>query len=59
MAMSASVAIAKQGREGISALDKSKSTHRIDPVVALVMAAWPFGDGRDVVEEWDVELFIA
>lgn len=58
LAMSASVAVAKQGREGISALDKGKSTHRIDPVVALVMAAWPFGDGRENIEEIDVSAWV-
>jgi phage terminase large subunit-like protein len=59
LAMAASVAIAKQGREGISALDKGKSTHRIDPVVALVMAAWPFGDGREKPEEeFTVESYV-
>jgi phage terminase large subunit-like protein len=58
LAMSASVAIAKQGREGISALAKDLSTHRIDCLVALVMAAWPFGDGREVIEEFTVERYV-
>jgi len=51
LTMAASVAVAKTGREGVSALAKDLSTHRIDPVVAMVMAAWPFGDGRDAFEE--------
>lgn len=53
LTMAASVAVAKVGREGLACLDKSLSTHRIDPVVALVMAAWPFGDGRDGEEAFD------
>lgn len=44
--MAAANAIAKLGRDGISALDKMNSTQRIDPLVAMVMACWPFGDGR-------------
>ena len=44
--MAAANAIAKMGRDGISALDKMNSTQRIDPLVALVMACWPYGDGR-------------
>jgi phage terminase large subunit-like protein len=44
--MAASNAIAKLGREGISALDKMSSTQRIDPLVAMCMCCWPFGDGR-------------
>ncbi len=51
MAMSASVAVAKVGREGVTALAKNLSTQRIDPLVALVMAAWWFGDGRDSVAD--------
>jgi len=43
----ASNCIAVLGREGISALDKKKSTARIDMIVAMVMACWPLGDGRD------------
>ena len=39
-------AVAVQGREGISALDKKKSTARIDPLAAAVFAAWPLGEGR-------------
>ena len=59
LAMSASVAVAKAGREGVSALAKNLSTQRIDPMVALVMAAWPFGDGRETVEEFDVSQYVA
>lgn len=59
LAMSASVAVAKIGREGVSALAKNLSTQRIDPLVALVMAAWPFGDGRmSPVEEFDVAQYV-
>ena len=58
LAMSASVAIAKIGREGLAALDKSLSTHRIDPIVAAVMATWVFGDGREVVEEFSIESWV-
>ena len=59
LTMAASVAVAKQGREGVSALAKNLSTQRIDPVVAMVMAAWPFGDGRDApVEAFDVAQFV-
>lgn len=58
LAMSASVAVAKIGREGLAALDKSLSTHRIDPLVALVMSAWVFGDGRDVLEEFDIDAWV-
>lgn len=56
--MAVSVAVAQQGREGISALAKDKSTHRIDVLVAAVMAAWPFGDGRESEEEFDVSAWI-
>lgn len=58
LAMAASNAVAQSGREGISALAKHKSTQRIDPAVALVMAAWPFGEGRTAIEEWDVAAVI-
>ena len=59
LAMAASVAVAKEGREGISSLAKNLSTQRIDPVVALVMAAWPFGDGRDKPEEeFDIAQYV-
>ena len=58
LAMSASVAVAKEGREGVSALAKNLSTQRIDPIVALVMAAWPFGDGRESTEEFSVDAYI-
>lgn len=59
LTMSASVAIAKMGREGISALAKDLSTQRIDPVVALVMAAWPFGDGKPAELDFDVSQYVA
>lgn len=58
MAMSASVAVAKVGREGVSALAKNLSTQRIDPMVAFVMAIWPFGDGREVIEEFDIAAYV-
>ena len=59
LAMSASVAVAKVGREGVSALAKNLSTQRIDAAVALTMAAWPFGDGRDrPIEEFDVAAWV-
>ena len=58
LAMAASVAVAKQGREWLSALAKNLSTQRIDPVVALTMAAWPFGDGRVEEEEFSVEQYV-
>jgi phage terminase large subunit-like protein len=56
--MAAANAIAVQGREGVSALDKSKATNRIDPLIALVMAAWPFGDGSPAEAEFDVNALI-
>ena len=56
--MCASVAIAKQGREGVSVLAKDMSTQRIDTLVAAVMAAWPFGDGRETVQEFSVDSWI-
>jgi phage terminase large subunit-like protein len=56
--MSASVAVAKQGREGVSSLAKDLASQRIDPVVAMVMALWPFGDGREVVVEFDVRAMV-
>jgi phage terminase large subunit-like protein len=60
LAMAASVAVAKVGREGVSALAKNLSSQRIDPVVAAVMAAWPFGDGRDKpMEEFDIDAWVA
>jgi phage terminase large subunit-like protein len=59
LAMSASVAVAKVGREGVTSLAKNLSTQRIDPLVALVMAAWPFGDGREHVAETDVSAWVA
>lgn len=58
LAMAASVAVAKEGREGISALAKNLSTQRIDPMIALVLAAWRFGDGRDAEEEFSVAAWI-
>ena len=58
MAMAASVAVAKVGREGITALAKNLSTQRIDPLVALVMSAWPFGDGRKPVQEFNAAAMI-
>jgi phage terminase large subunit-like protein len=58
LTMSASVAVAKAGREGVSALAKNLSTQRIDPMIALTMAAWPFGDGREAVEEFSVEQYV-
>lgn len=57
--MAASVAVAKSGREGLSALAKDLSTQRIDPMVALVMAAYPLGDGRENFEEVDVSSWVA
>lgn len=57
LAMAASQAVAKQGREGISALAKDLSTQRIDPVIALVMAIWPLGDGEDNVVQ-DVSAWV-
>ena len=60
LAMSASVAVAKVGREGVSALAKNLSTQRLDPMVALVMAAWRVGDGRDApFEAFDVGAWVA
>ncbi len=53
LAMAASVAIAKVGRQGVAALAKDLSTQRIDPLVALVMSAWPFGDGRESQQVFD------
>ena len=58
LAMSASVAIAKVGREGIVALAKDLSTQRIDPLVAAVMATWRFGDGREQVVEFDLAAWV-
>lgn len=58
LTMAASVAVAKAGREGISALAKNLSTQRIDAVVALVMAAYPFGDGREAIEEFSIEQWV-
>jgi len=51
-------AIAVQGREGLSALDKKKSTARIDMIVALLMATWKFGDGQDNEEAFDTAAMI-
>ena len=42
----------------MSALAKNLSTQRIDAVVALTMAAWMFGDGREAVEEFDVAAWV-
>ena len=58
LAMSASVAVAKVGREGVTALAKNLSTQRIDTLVALTMSAWPFGDGREQVQAFDVNALI-
>jgi hypothetical protein len=56
----AAVAVAKVGREGVSALAKDLSSHRIDPIVAAVMASWRFGDGRDKpIEEFDIAAWVA
>lgn len=59
LAMAASVAVAKIGREGVISLAKDLSTHRIDSLVALVMAAWPYGDGREVLNEFDISSWVA
>lgn len=56
--MSAAVAIAKKGREGVSVLAKDLSTQRIDPIVAAVMACWPFGDGREHIKEFDASNWV-
>jgi phage terminase large subunit-like protein len=59
LAMAASVAVAKVGREGVAALAKNLSTQRIDAAVALTMAAWPFGDGRsEPIQEFDVAAWV-
>jgi phage terminase large subunit-like protein len=58
LTMAASVAVAKAGREGVSALAKNLSTQRIDAVVALTMACWPFGDGRESIEEFSIEQWV-
>jgi len=54
----ASNAVAVLGRKGVSTLDKKKSTARIDMIVAMVMACWPFGVGRDHEEPFDVNAMI-
>ena len=54
----ASNAIAVQGREGVSALDKKKSTARIDMIVAMTMACWPLGEGRPSEQVFDVASLI-
>jgi len=43
--MSASNAIVIHDASGNTKLDKSKSTHRIDPIIALVMSVYPLLDG--------------
>jgi phage terminase large subunit-like protein len=57
--MAASNAVAQIGREGLAALSKSGSTQRIDPLVAMVMACWPFGDGAETTAQFDVSAIIA
>jgi phage terminase large subunit-like protein len=58
LAMAATHAVAKIGREGVAALAKDSSAHRIDALVALVMAAWPFGDGEYGRTDFDAATMI-
>lgn len=58
LTMSASNAIAVSDPAGAIKLDKSKSTQRIDPLVAMVMAIYPLLDGG-TKQPVDVEHWIA
>lgn len=57
--MAAANAIAVQDAAGNVKLDKSKSTQRIDPMIAAVMAVYAVTDGADTEGEFDVEQWIA
>lgn len=57
--MAATNAVGQVGREGVVALAKHLSTQRIDPLVAAVMATWPFGDGLDADDDSDLLEFIS
>ena len=54
-----STAITAHDAAGNRKLDKSKSTHRIDPAVAALMAVFPLSDGFQQQERIDVEAMIA
>jgi len=56
LTMSASNAIAVHDPSGNTKLSKSGSTHRIDPLIALIMAAFPLLDGE--TDEIDVSGWI-
>ena len=57
LSMSASNAIVIRDPANNKKLDKSKSTLRIDPIVAAVMASYPLIDGK--MESFDVHAMIA
>jgi phage terminase large subunit-like protein len=58
LTMAASHAIAVKDPAGSIKLDKSKTTQRIDPIIAAVMAAYPVSEGVGIADD-DVELWIA
>ncbi len=47
LTMAAANAVAVNDPSGNTKLDKSKSTQRIDPLIAMVMAVYPLLDGQD------------
>ena len=61
LTMAASNAIAVQDPTGAIKLDKSKSTQRIDPLIAMLMSVYPLLDGESEDESQiiDIEALIA
>ena len=57
LTMAAANAIGVPDPAGNIKMDKSKSTQRIDPLVAAVMAAYPVSEG-DTDEEFDAAAMI-
>lgn len=56
--MAASNAIAVKNANGDRRLDKSKSTQRIDPMAAAVMAVFPCSDGQQHKQPFNVDSMI-
>jgi phage terminase large subunit-like protein len=57
--LGASNAIAVSDAAGARKLDKSKSSQRIDPIVASIMAVFPVSEGRDDSLQGDVSWMVA
>ena len=56
LTMAASNAIAVQDPTGAVKLDKSKSTQRIDPIIAMLMSVYPLLDGETEIEVTTIDI---